>query len=109
MLKKNKITTDIAIEQEKGFNSFVDELNAPEQTLPEDFVGHFWPAQCFSCERKRNQALHMFSMRSMQEKITLNPRDLRTCKVCVKYAMRLSEVRKELKNLERFFQSARRT
>jgi len=81
-----------------GYNK----LTEPKEE-PKSLQGFFWSSVCFECpHNKKNEALNTFINKSSQldenEQI-----DLRSCKVCVKYAMALTEVRKQIPNLDRFF------
>lgn len=98
MLKKYK---RVLMNEKETYNAYVDYLSHPRRRA--GFIGHYYQAACFSCPKKQNEVLNSYYMRTMDlpgdEKL-----DLRACKVCVKYAMRLSELRQKLTRLERFFQ-----
>lgn len=73
------------------------------QDEPKSLTGFFWSSICFKCPyNKTNEALNTFINNTSQldEKDQI---DLRSCKVCVKYAMSLTEMRKHLPNIDRFF------
>ena len=98
MLKK---FNRVLMNEKKTYNEFIEKLSHPRSRA--GFIGNFYPAACFSCPKKRTEVLNSFYLKTARlpgaEQL-----DLRTCKVCVKYAMRLSEMRKKLVGVERFFQ-----
>ena len=102
MLKSNSQGNRLAAAAETTtFNKVMDGLTADKQGT--DFKGYFWPVKCFSCPKKKDDAVHAFISRLTGRELD-EEADLGTCKVCVKYALHLAEVRKVLKHMERFFQ-----
>lgn len=100
MIKKNPSQNRIGKQENKLYSHVLSEVLDPRNSL--HFPGYFWPTQCFSCSPKKTKALNAFFIKSFKfaGSETL---DLRTCKVCVKYAMRFSEIKKQFPRLERFF------
>lgn len=98
MLKKSN---RLLMNEKETYNDFIDRLFHPRKRA--DFMGRFYPAACFDCPKKKDEVLNSFYLKIMKLEGEGEP-DLRACKVCVKYAMRLSEMRKQLTGIERFFQ-----
>jgi hypothetical protein len=101
VLKKHAPQNRLGTE-EKTFGQVMSEVVETKNTL--NFSGVFWPAQCFACTKRKTDALNSFFMRSFR--LTEGGAvDYRACKVCVQYAIRLSEMKKHCRQLERFFQN----